>query len=303
MSQVLELLMKKILIESSNKPPTHETKDLYKRFEKLCKEKDMTGCVLKEMFCENTGAHFLDSGGVYGRGYERSQAVKHLDWDQMSDVVSEVDRYSDDRYEIEITKSSYKYLCNYLTYDPEMDRKFHEFCETEENKKESYYSLMTKFIEENEYSSMFGSHNTYNGDTCLDKTLQWKSFSSDGDEYDGHIILQTHNGCDVRGGYSTPHVFECDVELLFCTIDNLSANCPNYEYSEKPIKQKLRKRILDRLKGRKCKYYHYCAYSDDCGYHWYSDGNGDNDWIYITDEEDEHKAVCPGCGAEIEFGM
>jgi len=47
--------------------------------------------------------------------------------------------------------------------------------------------------------------NTYNHECSLDQTLQFITFTVDRQEY---CVLQIHGGCDVRGGYTDPVLFE-----------------------------------------------------------------------------------------------
>ena len=263
-----------LMCEMMSKPPTHSTKDLYEQFKVLCKTEDVTACVLKQMFCENTGSHILDSGGACGRGWQRSQATKDQDWSKMESCVVNIDCYRDGEYDLYIVKNTYQILCQYLEYDHKMDKMFHKYAE---GNSDSYYTNMREFVK---YIKNFddirriGGYNTYNGENCLDKTLQWEVFEDDDEEY---IILQIHNGCDVRGGYSTPHIFRLEYDEFYCNLNDLSCQCES-------------------RKGGK----HTNAYSDDCGYHWYSN-SGVKEWKYITDDYGEHKAVCPECGRDIEF--
>lgn len=51
--------------------------------------------------------------------------------------------------------------------------------------------------------------NTYNHECSLDQTIQFTSFTVDYQEY---VVLQVHGGCDVRGGYTNPKLFEVSGE-------------------------------------------------------------------------------------------
>ena len=56
------------------------------------------------------------------------------------------------------------------------------------------------------------SVNTYNGEDMLSQTIQYTYFcwGQGRGSRGAYVILQIHGGADVRGGYSTPHVFACD---------------------------------------------------------------------------------------------
>ena len=183
-----------------------------------------------------------------------------------------------------------------------MDKVFHTFCDKPTRSSDSYYSNMDDFVENpseweveeemDDYEHL-GGYNTYNGENCLDKTLQWNTFAIHNGDVEGHyMILQIHNGCDVRGGYSTPHVFQYDEDELWCWLSDLSMRCPNHG---RPISEDTIQKTLDGKDIQPIR--HVNTYSDDCGYHWYED----NDFKFITDENEEHKVVCGNCGEELNF--
>ena len=57
-----------------------------------------------------------------------------------------------------------------------------------------------------EYSEEPLCEYTYNTENNLSQDLQYVLFSTSTNEY---VLLQSHNGCDARGGFSKPRVFEC----------------------------------------------------------------------------------------------
>ena len=59
--------------------------------------------VLKEMLTENTGIHLLDSGGVYGRHWERNQG---RDFDNEPATLLKFNS-SEGEFEIDITHNLY----------------------------------------------------------------------------------------------------------------------------------------------------------------------------------------------------
>ena len=52
---------------------------------------------------------------------------------------------------------------------------------------------------------------TYNDQSLLSQDIVFNQFSHDHTDY---VILQIHNGCDARGGFTSPRVFECDESLF-----------------------------------------------------------------------------------------
>lgn len=269
-----------MMCEILSKPPTHSTANLVE----LAKEtNNITEKVIIAMLTENTGAHFLDSGGAYGRAWQRRQKIEN--WDDIPYLKWNGDYMS---------KSLYRFLVEQLDYDPELDKEFHEFCINEENKKESYYACMHSFKDylEEKYEpdgSYVPSYfdNSYNHESAIDGTIQYQYVSLKDKDV---IILQTHNGCDVRGGYSTPHVFTCSEGIDYFSIDSTDMRF-------------------------ECSVCGSSAYTDDA-YNWYLEGPYINkpwdnlalaiegtseDMIYdYQDNSFESALICPICGSVIE---
>lgn len=183
--------------------------------------------VLVEMLTENTGAHFLDSGGAYGRNWERNQGIN---FDERPAFRVEANaRWN----ELSVTMDVYHFLVEAVEFDPEMDALFTEFAELPENSEKHWLELMEEFpswvvdecqdfCEENFLGNKpaFATTNTYNGEDALSQTLQYTSFGFNGDPFEEYVLLQIHGGCDVRGGYTRPRVFRSDSNGGVCLYDN-----------------------------------------------------------------------------------
>lgn len=173
-----------------------------------------TSEVLIGMLKENTGSHFLDSGGTngkhgYGRNHERNQG-RDFESEKATGLSF---KYSD----IEITHNVYQWLLDRLEYSPEADAIFKEFAKLEENEDKYWPQIMDEFAahlaekqDSGKPSGLYAderpfSCNTYNGEDLLSQTLQYSYFSTGQGNY---VVLQIHGGCDVRGGYTDPVVFE-----------------------------------------------------------------------------------------------
>jgi hypothetical protein len=85
-------------------------------------------------------------------------------------------------------------------------------------------------------------------------------------------MLQIHGGCDVRGGYTKPQIFEGSWEEVLCRDGSFYVRCPICEEEWS---------------------------TDDGGYHWYPFGNGptlkynDNDeWEFDEDAEEVYHVGC-----------
>lgn len=164
---------------------------------------------ITKMLTENTGSHMLDSGGAYGRHWEKNQ--KRL--------FENEKKYTFDNYDISL--NVYHYLVDNLTISKE-SQKYQRMYEKFVAKSEDYHLAdMEDFIHNLNRKGLSQSDNyiigktpqtvnTYNHESLLSQVLQYIIFY-DGDDY--FILLQIHNGCDVRGGYTAPKIFEIeDVE-------------------------------------------------------------------------------------------
>jgi len=167
-----------------------------------------TESVLKEMLTENTGRHMLDSGGAYGRAWERNQG---RDFESEPRATIRFEKYG-----FIMNLSTYHFLKDCLEYDAGLDQSFQDFANTPEQENESWFSNIEAFLdhlreteEEGEITGLYGDSdpftvNTYNHESLLDQTIQFTYFTKDDTPY---VLLQIHGGCDVRGGYTRPRAF------------------------------------------------------------------------------------------------
>lgn len=160
-----------------------------------------------QMARENTGSHFLDSGLAYGYHYERPIPARELS----------VFLYFEDDGSItdfDVSISTPHFLARWLDEDEvseAMEREFQAFLDSEEHREHPWLQCMEEFADEKGLDVSLVV-NTYNSDADLDQVFQFVLFYEDGDAY---VLLHTHNGCDVRGGYSRPHVFRVIDEDCF----------------------------------------------------------------------------------------
>lgn len=153
---------------------------------------------------ENTGRSILDSGDYYGRGYER--------WNRISDDAAE-SRQTVTVYGDYFTINAVEWLAQRAEYDADMTRVFRLWATLDDpDANDPWLVTMERFVARltelgYDDSDLHGqSVNTYNHDSALDETFQYIVFSY-GSYGDSYILLQTHNGCDMRGGYSAPNVY------------------------------------------------------------------------------------------------
>lgn len=169
--------------------------------------------IILEQLQENTGRALCDSGGAYGRNFERNQRKTWEDF-TANPVTLEAHVYKHGpKPELELngTISVASWMENNLTYLPEMQAEYEAFCQRVDPDKDDYsMSLMEQFAKQCDPKGARNVVNTYNGECDLSQTLQWIEFEwTDADEFDhSAVLLQVHGGCDVRGGYTEPKAYE-----------------------------------------------------------------------------------------------
>ena len=187
--------------------------------------------LVHSMLVENTGRHPLDSGGAYGRNFERN-AVKTLDDFLREDAEVYTADFDTKHPYIERTVSVFHYLAGDGS-NLELD----EYCDTfnrlVDMARESDDRTMNQYAEDCPYYGVLrpcweylqslegfeevqrgapygGRHletwtfNTYNHESDLTQVLQGGYCKIDDEIY---LILQIHGGCDVRGGYTDARLF------------------------------------------------------------------------------------------------
>jgi hypothetical protein len=189
------------------------------------RECEMTNATLKNartreavacMLLENTGKHMLDSGGIYGYNFEKRIG---MDFDAMPKA------YINDG---NFLKSLYHHLVDNLIVDAEQNAEFDKFCNGDyavQELERSGMDVTPESIAEvvelrhnqpwnsglQDYCEFMGhtavrSGNSYNYESVLDGVFQWFEID-DATEDTQWAVVQTHNGCDMRGGYSKPVFF------------------------------------------------------------------------------------------------
>ena len=150
---------------------------------------------LAAQWTEDTGRHFLDSGGHMGRNWERNQGKI------AEDFLAKGSAYVDD-WGVYINTFA---MCeSHLTYDDtaaDLTAQFREWVDTIPEG-DAYYNTtgsFEEFLETVLDVHRSTSFNTYNFETHLDSVLQGVDFQLDGTQY---TALSYHGGADVRGGYT-----------------------------------------------------------------------------------------------------
>lgn len=166
---------------------------------------------IKKLLRESTGTHFLDSGGDSNRHWQKNAKRNFAKeprvlWDEYG-------------YSVNI----YHYLCEVLDTDRNT-QKVNSFI-TRNNLhwvQEVQEEMLNKDLIYHGESSWGELHNTYNGEENISQTLLYKTFWMDGRIY---VLLQVHQGADIRGGYTKTRCFKLNGYLtglvdVYGTIDN-----------------------------------------------------------------------------------
>lgn len=187
--------------------------------------------IIENLLNEEIGKHICDSGGAYGYQYERNRENGCLKG------LNPVDEYTDEEKKertLDITIPVFDLLTYNLTKDDDTIRFEKElFKAFEENGFEPYEIYEVSDYLKNEGADFFGIEptgitrleyvNTYNYEEYISQTLLYVTFSFGGDDY---VLLEVHNGCDVRSGYTYPQLFKIeDIEYFLMGMSDRFCEC------------------------------------------------------------------------------
>jgi hypothetical protein len=186
---------------------------------------NVTAQKIADMLTENTGGSMLDSGGYYGRHWERNAGKTVADFE--SAPAGTIDEYG------EITLDLFHYLNDRLEYAPALDAAWSKYDGDHPNESwshniETFLDMLGVASDSGYYEGGRWGFNTYNFGNCLlSQTIQSTAFSLGNTEY---LILQVHGGCDVRGGYTKPVIFTGDIESVICGVSDAMLRCSECEF-------------------------------------------------------------------------
>jgi len=189
---------------------------------------------ITEMLKEPTGIGICDSGGAYGRHWQKNQLIKDF---------GELPRFGYTIYDdghIQGTINIYHFLTERLVVD-KLSNELTDVLNEPVPMRMAIEELID-YLENKEWEKVYGE-NSYNRESLLSQVIQYDIMESP--EGDFYVILQIHNGCDVRGGYTKPRVF-----ALKCIDDEYDLMRDHYMNARCDCEE---------------------ATSDDCGYHWYDE--------------------------------
>jgi len=186
--------------------------------------------VIYNMLTENTGTHFLDSGGANDRHWQRNQS-KTIDDFEKEEEIQIIDKNSEYPY---LIKSLYHHLidsCEYLEKDNKdfinwINQNPYSWKDNQDGRcagsmydVEEYMSLT--------YGDDIRTEYTFNYDNNLSPDIQ---FMTVGDTYDCNIIaLAIHNGADARGGLTDYKIFRIDEDYFYNFNEDVEDYLEHYE--------------------------------------------------------------------------
>jgi len=163
--------------------------------------------VIVSMMTENTGSHFLDSGGAYGRNWQRNEGKTVEYFKSQNAATLEIwSREIDGKksYDLSATVNIFHLLHHAL----DLDGYCKEFNAIDSgNWNGEYYGTgqnQCDWLSENGFVAVSDGFNTYNWCSNHSQVLQGQELERDGEKY---VLLQIHGGCDVRGGYTGAKLF------------------------------------------------------------------------------------------------
>lgn len=247
--------------------------------------------VINEMLKENTGKHYLDSGGVGGRAWEQNQPREFEKEDAFFTHV----RANEDgtMTEFWVTFNLYHFLTAHLMLDEtteEWQKKFDKFATLPEWERESWEDVMEAFCKKYKIE-VTDSYYTYNTETILSQDIIVFEINTPYREYD-LIFLRIHGGCDARGGFTAPKIFrKCD--HFDYAINSAYANCSG---KSEPVEAGV-DGLIDLPEV-------HCGHCWDFNGEWYSSDSFTPEFFAtVRYDEETKKFFCRDCGGEVMFSV
>ena len=185
-----------------------------------------------EMMTTSTGTALCDSGGANGRHWQKNQKLTIEDFKNQPPAILE---FWNDYPEYTVN------VFHKLTDGSiELDALCNEFnaieCDVWNGEYYGTNADQCQWLEDNRFEVKGDGFNTYNWGSNLSQTLQGYDVERDGEYY---ILLQIHQGADVRGGYTDAKLFKvsdyCEPYYVICddasfTIENASGDYIGLDY-------------------------------------------------------------------------
>jgi hypothetical protein len=193
---------------------------------------------LIELLGTPTGTHFLDSGGKEGRHWQRNKGRKWLDDPQIELSFSARPEYigvgnlgglrernwnAPMKLDITASLNVFHHLCRSVEVTEQsakLNYALKNFARRKEWRDEGWMDIVSEWLLDLTQNFRYKQKgatwvNTYNGECALSQVLQFTTFMF---EQRSYVALQIHQGADVRGGYTSPYIFE-ELDMLYSYND------------------------------------------------------------------------------------
>jgi len=159
------------------------------------------------MLSENTGKALCDSGGAYGRNWEKNQGKTRADWLNSPEVIIDFWERKPGEFIPFYTLNVFHFLADALEIDSICEAFNRVNVKADNWDGEKFYGLSSEgeaFL--NNIGAEIGeAWNSYNWSGPYSQVLQGAPVKIGEAEY---LLIQIHGGCDVRGGYTTARLFK-----------------------------------------------------------------------------------------------
>lgn len=167
-----------------------------------------------EMLTQPTGTSILDSGGEYGRHWQRNAGTDLKHWKSQPSATLEVsirEWQGKPCADLVPTVSTFHVLTGGSLCLDDLCKEFNAM--PVENWRADVHGVSHEGMEwlEAKGFRLDWPFNSYNWDNCLSQVVQGHFLTletENGDER--YVLLQIHNGADVRGGYTDARLFLLD---------------------------------------------------------------------------------------------
>lgn len=206
---------------------------------------EKTKDVIRGMLVENTGRAMMDSGDYYGRHWQRNQGQDFEAMDGTSVSFSTWGKDEARQLEVNVTHNVYQWLLTKVERSGNAEKLqaiFDAMVEDEVDDR-PWLQMMEIFANQHlpdqlqlEVTGIYGEGrpmtiNTYNNEDLLSQTIQYVYFEIKEGDFEGtYALLQIHGGCDARGGYTRPKMFELTEELGLLDNARASILCENGDH-------------------------------------------------------------------------
>lgn len=187
-------------------------------------ETPTTEQVVAAMLTENTGTHFLDSGGISGRAWQRNQAAAGDD--PVAHFKTQPEAWQGWKGEEWATISLFHWLTARVDYHEATDLRWRRWVDLDYIGAERHYrgrcyndsshfgDWLTALVDKGWAERCeFGGGYTYNEENALSQDIVWVPFALTDDcpwaDFPTELVaVSIHNGADARGGFTDFRVFE-----------------------------------------------------------------------------------------------